>query len=151
MIGAARERFAQEILEGRVRIEELDLNAGYPPGVDASLTLAVLTLQFLAPERRAALLAAARRSTRDGGAMIVVEKVRGATDRFDELFTELYHDKKVQSGYSRESVERKRLALQGVLQPRTAEENEAALRDAGFGQVECMWRCLNFAGWLAIA
>ncbi len=28
--------------------------------------------------------------------------------------------------------------------------NEEILQAAGFRVVECFWRCLNFAGWIAI-
>ena len=43
-----------------------------------------------------------------------------------------------------------RASLEGVLVPVTAEWNEAMLHAAGFRQVECFWRWMNFAGWLAI-
>jgi tRNA (cmo5U34)-methyltransferase len=32
----------------------------------------------------------------------------------------------------------------------TAKWNEDLLRDAGFRTVECFWRHLNFAGWVAV-
>ena len=54
------------------------------------------------------------------------------------------------AGLYTEEIERKRLALEGVLVPMTAHWNEDLLRQAGFQQVECFWRYLNFAGWLAI-
>ena len=47
------------------------------------------------------------------------------------------------------AVERKRLSLQGVLVPLTAKWNEDALARAGFRSVEPIWRCLNFAAWIA--
>jgi hypothetical protein len=49
-----------------------------------------------------------------------------------------------------EEIERKRLSLEGVLVPVAAEWNEDLLRRAGFDEVECFWRCLNFAGSVAI-
>jgi tRNA (cmo5U34)-methyltransferase len=57
---------------------------------------------------------------------------------------------KGQNGYTEEEINSKRIALEGVLVPVTAKWNEQLLRDAGFNQVECFWRNLNFAGWIAI-
>jgi len=54
------------------------------------------------------------------------------------------------AAYTTEQIERKRLALEGVLVPVTARWNEDLLRDAGFRQVECFWRWLNFAGWVGV-
>jgi tRNA (cmo5U34)-methyltransferase len=53
-------------------------------------------------------------------------------------------------GYGEDEIERKRLSLEGVLVPQPAAWNEAVLRDAGFVDVECFWRCLNFAAWVGV-
>ena len=44
----------------------------------------------------------------------------------------------------------KRKSLEGVLVPVTAKWNEDILRQCGFRKVDCFWRCLNFAAWVAI-
>mgnify|MGYP001601651293 CR=1 FL=1 len=61
-----------------------------------------------------------------------------------------YHELKERHGYSREEIDRKRLALEGVLVPVTARWNEDMLRRAGFREVDCVWRWMNFAGWGAV-
>ena len=38
----------------------------------------------------------------------------------------------------------------GVLVPVTAHWNEELLRQEGFTSVDCFWRHLNFAGWVAV-
>ena len=42
------------------------------------------------------------------------------------------------------------LSLEGVLVPVTARWNEELLREEGFTSVDCFWRHLNFAGWVAV-
>jgi tRNA (cmo5U34)-methyltransferase len=62
---------------------------------------------------------------------------------------DIYHARKMAAGYTSEEVERKKLALEGVLVPLTATRNEALLRNAGFQDIDCFWRWMNFAGWVA--
>ena len=149
MLDAARERFASAIDEGIVRIEELDLRGAYPQ-CRASITFAVLTLQFIPPEYRPRIVHDVYRHTVPGGAFIFVEKLLGATPVIDGLMVDCYHRMKARHGYSQEAIERKRLSLRGVLVPATARANEELLRSAGFSQIDCFWRWMNFAGWVAV-
>jgi tRNA (cmo5U34)-methyltransferase len=149
MLTACRRRFATEIAAGRLALHDLDLCTGYP-AVDATLTLAVLTLQFVPVADRVRVVRDAFLNTRLGGALVLVEKVRGTSDVTDALMVDLYHGLKRVHGYGEDEIERKRLSLEGVLVPQTAAWNEAVLRDVGFRDVECFWRCLNFAGWVGV-
>jgi tRNA (cmo5U34)-methyltransferase len=148
MLDAARQRFAEEIDKGIVTISDLDLRQGYPTG-DAGLTLCILSLQFTPIEHRQRVLSDAYAHTVSGGAFILVEKVLGASSALNERMVSLYHRFKEESGYSAEEVARKRLSLEGVLVPVTAQWNQELLRDAGFREVDCFWRWMNFAGWVA--
>lgn len=151
MLDALRERFAVGIEGGWVRALDLDLRQKYPLlPAPASLTLAILTLQFVPIEHRQRVLDRAFESTAPGGALIFVEKVLGSTGAVHEAFVEEYHRLKVDQGYSPEDVAAKALSLEGSLVPVSAAENERMLRAAGFRHVEPFWRFLNFAGWVAI-
>lgn len=88
--------------------------------------------------------------TKKGGAFILVEKVLGSTAALDELFVGRYLGSKAEAGYSADDIARKKAALEGVLVPVTASWNEDLLRGAGFREIDCFWRSLNFAGWIAI-
>jgi tRNA (cmo5U34)-methyltransferase len=149
MLAACRRRFAREIDDGLVDVLELDLRHGYPE-VAASLTLCVLTLQFTPLADRPRILRAAQEHTVPGGAVLLVEKVLAGTARVDRAMTDAHHDHKRANGYGEEEIERKRLSLEGVLVPVSAAANEELLRGAGFDAVECVWRCLNFAAWVAV-
>jgi len=149
MLKAARYQFAALIDQGIVDIRRLDLRTEYPPEM-ASLTLAVLTIQFTPIEYRQRIMRRIAGHTVPGGGVILVEKVLGSSAQFEELLTRRYYALKAVNGYTVEQIERKRLALEGVLVPVAARWNEDLLREAGFNQVECFWRWCNFAGWIAI-
>ncbi len=145
MLEAARRRF-----EGtHVRVEHLDLRDGYPSPT-ASVTLAVLTLQFVPIEHRLRILRDAWKHTAPGGAIVLVEKVLGSTADLDALQVDLYYQRKREAGYTQEDIDRKRLSLEGVLVPVTARWNEELLASAGFREVDCFWRWCNFAAWVAV-
>lgn len=149
MLGKFEARFAEEIAAGWLRARQLDLNRAYL-SAQASLTLSILTLQFLPEARRPGLLKEVYETTERGGALIVVEKVLGASVELNGLMVARYHALKNANGYSWPEIEKKRLALQNVLLPLSSRQNEALLRAAGFAEVDCFWRWLNFAGYIAI-
>lgn len=146
MLEVVRERFASC---RNVEIMELDLRRDYPD-IEASVTLAVLTVQFVPIEYRQHLIRQIFEHTRPDGALVLVEKVLGATDSVNRLMVDAHEDMKRAHGYSHEEIDRKRLSLEGVLVPVTARWNEELLRTAGFAEIDCFWRWMNFAGWVAV-
>jgi tRNA (cmo5U34)-methyltransferase len=149
MLKTASQRFANEIESGVLQISALDLRFNYPV-VPASLTLCVLTLQFIPLEFRQRILADIYASTLPGGGLIVVEKITGQGSQLHKQFGDLYHAHKNANGYSFHEIEKKRLALENVLVPLTARWNEELLRAAGFAEVDMFWKWMNFAGFIAV-
>lgn len=149
MLEWCRYRFAAQIEAGQVSVEAIDLRDAYPSGL-ASVTLAVLSMQFTPIEHRQRILRDVWRHTAPGGAFIMVEKVLGATAELDAGFVSQHYGMKGANGYTEDQIRRKRLSLEGVLVPVTARWNEELLKMAGFSQVDCFWRWMNFAGWLAL-
>lgn len=147
MLALAEERFKDQ---ENVKIGFMDLREGLDVGELASVIFSVLTVQFTPIEYRMAIIKNIYDQLEDGGALIIVEKVLGETAEIDALFRERYHALKQKNGYSKEDIDRKRLALSGVLVPITAKWNESMLRSAGFSQIDCFWRWMNFAGWVAV-
>lgn len=149
MVAAAKAAYRTQIDEGWVDIRQLDLRTSYPHEL-ASLTLCVLTLQFTPIEYRQQILRRAYERTIPGGALILVEKVLGADAEMDIMMVDIYLTLKANNGYTKEQIDRKRHALEGVLVPVTARWNEELLRMAGYHRVDCFWRWMNFAGWVAV-
>jgi tRNA (cmo5U34)-methyltransferase len=133
----------------QAEILDLDLRDVYP-NVPASVTLSVLTLQFIPIEYRQRIIQNAYENTVSGGAFLLVEKVLGADAFSDRLLVETYYDRKGENGYTTEQITAKRRSLEGVLVPVTADWNVEMLKQAGFKHVECYWRHLNFAAWIAV-
>jgi len=149
MLAVLRERFKGWIDSGYLDVLDMDLRKDFPPA-EASVILCVLTLQFVPIEHRQNVIRAAYRHLTPGGALLLVEKVLGNTADLDDTFVSEYLAMKAANGYSTEEIERKRLALEGILVPLTAEWNEDLLHRCGFSQVDCFWRWMNFAGWVAV-
>lgn len=151
MLDLARARFRDQ---SNVTILDLDLRKDYPtlyPGQSiASVTLCVLTLQFTPIEYRQRILKRIWETTAPGGVLILVEKVIGREVVLDDLFVDIYYEMKRENGYTEDDIRDKRLSLEGVLVPVTADFNVTLLKDAGFGPVDCFWRWMNFAGWIAV-
>jgi tRNA (cmo5U34)-methyltransferase len=149
MLHALRRRFEPYTEKGVVSVLDFDLRTGYPE-VRANLTLSVLTLQFVPLEHRLRIMRDAFHRTVPGGAFILVEKILGASADINERMVEVYHDLKRANGYTEEEITRKRLSLEGVLAPVTAQWNEHLLLQAGYRQVDCFWRWMNFAAWVGV-
>lgn len=147
MLEAARQRFENY---ANVRILKLDLRRQFPSGGGWDVVFAIFTLQFLPVEHRRGLIEKVFSTMREGGAFFVAEKTIAQSGAAQELMRGAYHEFKRRQGYSAEEVERKALALEGVLVAQTAAENEAMLRAAGFRHVEPIWRHGCFAAWIAM-
>lgn len=149
MLAEARQRFSGYISCGIVDIRNCDLRLSFP-FVGASVIQSILTLQFTPIEYRQRIVRDIYKALNPGGAFILVEKVLGATAELDALMVKTYYGIKVNNGYTQEQIERKRLSLEGVLVPVTARWNEELLQSAGFSQVDCFWRWMNFGAWVAV-
>lgn len=117
---------------------------------EASVVVLNFTLQFIAQERREALLARIGAGMRKGGVLILSEKIRFEDAHLQQLNTELYHAFKRANGYSDLEISQKRSALENVLIPETIAEHQQRLRRAGFSAVDVWFQCFNFASLVAI-
>lgn len=110
----------------------------------ACLTMCVLSLQFVGPERRARIL---KLIGAHSDHALIVEKV-GDLDHL-EMVTDTYYDFKRVMGVNEERIVRKREMLEDVLIPLSRAENEQMLAEAGFAKVTQYWANGPFVGWVA--
>lgn len=142
MAAQARARLAS--LPG-VEIRSATVGASPPPS-DASLLLAVYTLQFMPIAARQQALAAWRAATQPGATLIIVEKTVAEESALAIPFSDIHHDEKLEA-YSAAEVIGKARSLRGVLRPLTAIANMAMLADAGWS-CQRFWQHLAFVGWV---
>jgi len=147
MLSKAEEKCAP--IFSSIQFDQADLNQDYT-FKNASLTLLVLTLQFIRPINRGKLIQSIYDGLEKGGACIVVEKVISASAYHNRWFIALYHQFKKDQGYSNEDIIKKRESIENVLVPYTVEENLKLFSDNGFSNTEIFFKWLNFAGFIAI-
>lgn len=118
----------------------------------ASLVTSILTLMFVPPEHRPALMEEIYDSLVPQGAFIWVEKTLGRSRLEEELLTEVYYDDKRRNGMSEEDIATKRKSIEKSLIPFTPNANMELLSNAGFdlNRVVMFWADLQFRGYLAI-
>ncbi len=147
MIKNAKERFKDY---KNVDIRKHDLRERIFLSEEVDIIISSLTIQFTPIEYRLQILKNLNDLLSDKGVFIFIEKVIGASAILNSNLVDIYYNIKLDNGYSYEEIQRKKLALEGVLVPVTAKWNEELLKMSGFTQVDCFWRCLNFSGWIAI-
>lgn len=116
---------------------------------DASVVVLNFTLQFIAPERRQALMYKICQGMRPGGILILSEKIKLPDPDLNSLLIDMYHQFKQAQGYSALEVSQKRSALENVLIPETLSEHKERLHHAGFHKIDAWFQCFNFASMIA--
>jgi tRNA (cmo5U34)-methyltransferase len=116
----------------------------------ADLIIAYYTVQFVRPRHRQQLIDRVYESLNWGGAFLLFEKVRGPDARFQDLFTALYTDYKLDRGYGPDEIVGKARSLKGVLEPFSSQGNLDLLRRAGFVDITTVMKYVCFEGFLAI-
>ena len=108
------------------------------------------TLQFIPIEQRTILLSKLYKALKPGGRFVLAEKIASSSPKVQEVITDLYYDFKRRHGYSELEIAQKREALENVMKPLTPKDQFSMLEEAGFNDVDMIFRWYNFAAWLAI-
>ena len=150
MINVLNERFKYLQESNIVKVIDCDLRETFPVTKNTSLLLSILTLQFIPIEYRQFVMDKIYSTLIPGGAAIVVEKVLGESYATNDILIDEYLQFKVDNGYSRDDVDRKKMSLQCVLVPLQPSWNENMFSGSGFKHVDCFYKHLNFMGWILI-
>ena len=116
-----------------------------------SMSVCVLnfTLQFVAVEKRLALLKNIADAMNPGGVLILSEKLSFKDQQHNELMTELHHNFKRSNGYSELEIAQKREAIDNFLIPESFDTHQSRLLDAGFRSADLWFQCFNFSSIIA--
>ena len=117
---------------------------------EASMVVLNYTLQFLDRGDRDALVERIASGLRQGGLLVLGEKVVDEDPRMEELLVDLYHEHKRRNDYSALEIARKRAALENVLVPETVSQHRRRLAGAGFHNIAVWFRYFNFVSIVAI-
>ncbi len=117
---------------------------------NASMVILNLTLQFVEPNKRKALLHNVFSGLNTGGVLVLSEKVVFADNELNTNMIELHQAFKKTQGYSELEISQKRTSLENILIPDTIEQHVERLKETGFKQVFLCFQCLNFVSFLAI-
>lgn len=148
MIARCEEMLSSHLPQEKYQCLEQDVRQ--TPISNASVVTLNFTLQFLPVEERQNLLDSLYQRLNPGGALILSEKVSGATPAQDETLADLYYRFKACNGYSDLEISQKRNALERVMVLDSAETHLQRLRKAGFDRVDSWYSCLNFSAFLAV-
>ncbi|WP_018692663.1 carboxy-S-adenosyl-L-methionine synthase CmoA [Algicola sagamiensis] len=117
---------------------------------NASIVILNFTLQFIQPHERDALITKIYQGMREGGILIVSEKLVFSDPHNHDLLTELHLDFKRAHGYSELEISQKRTALENVMIPDSREDHYTRFKTAGFTHVDTWYQCFNFCSMFAI-
>ena len=117
---------------------------------NASMVVLNLTLQFLQPDERPALLRRVHEGLSAGGILVLSEKILFDDAAENRRMTQLYQGFKKTMGYSDLEISQKRNALENVLVPDSDSQHRQRLEASGFGEVYQCFRGFNFVSYLAI-
>ena len=116
----------------------------------SDLIISYFTLQFIEPKFRQILINKIYKALNWGGAFIVFEKIRASDARFQDIFTLIYNDYKLKSGFSTNEIINKSRSLKGILEPFSEIGNLGLLKRAGFVDIIPIFQWLSFKGYLCI-
>ena len=115
----------------------------------ASVVVLNFTLQFLDLDQRQVLISKIATGLRDGGVLVISEKICFEDEQEQSDQTAWHHDFKRAQGYSDLEIAQKRNALEDVLRPETETSHFKRLELAGLSRPSRWFQCFSFASFIA--
>jgi tRNA (cmo5U34)-methyltransferase len=147
MVDQCRELVTQ--MDAPVPVQLRLENILHTPIHNASVVVLNFTLQFLDRGQRQGLIERIATGLREGGVLIVSEKICFEDSGEQEEQTAWHHDFKRTQGYSEMEIAQKRNALEDVLQPDTEFRQIERLEQSGLINVRRWFQCFSFASYIA--
>ncbi len=107
------------------------------------------TIQFIRPLKREKLIKKIYNSLKNEGIFLMSEKLITENKKLNKTMIDIYYNYKKEKGYSEYEIAQKREALENVLIPYTMNENIEMLKNAGFKDIDIIFRWNNFATFIA--
>ncbi|SFV86601.1 tRNA (uridine-5-oxyacetic acid methyl ester) 34 synthase [hydrothermal vent metagenome] len=117
---------------------------------NTSVVVLNLTLQFIKPKQRQALINKIYQGLNKGGILVVSEKIHFSDIQKQKEMTQLHLDFKRANGYSELEISAKRQSIENVLITDDKATHFERFDTAGFANSLCHFNCLNFASFLAV-
>jgi len=147
MLAKAARKAEMFSVADRISFIEQDITAADFSGAGA--VILNYTLQFIKPPVRPGFLKNIFQGLREGGVLILSEKIVCRDSELDGQFLDSYYLFKKRRGYSELEIANKRDALEDVLIPLTIAENNDLLHQAGFSRSTTFFQWFNFASFAA--
>lgn len=116
---------------------------------NASVVVLNFTLQFLDRKQRQILIDRIAAGLREGGVLLISEKICFEDQQEQADQTEWHHDFKRTQGYSDLEIAQKRNALENVLRPDTEQAHFERFKLAGLTRPRCWFQCFSFVSYIA--
>jgi tRNA (cmo5U34)-methyltransferase len=117
---------------------------------NSDLILSYYTIQFIKPQLRQDVIDKIYNSLNWGGGFFLFEKVRANDARFQDYLNSSYNEFKLRNNFTESEIFSKTRSLNGVLEPFSSQGNIDMLKRSGFKDIICIFKYLNFQGFLAI-
>ena len=146
MVSFAQSKLGKSIKNIEYKAEDI-LTTELKP---SDLIICYYTVQFVPPRVRQELINRIYQALNWGGAFIMFEKVRANDARFQDIFTGLYTEYKINQGYQPDEILNKQRSLKGILEPFSTQGNLDLLKRAGFVDIVSIAKYICFEGFLCI-
>lgn len=114
------------------------------------MIISYYTAQFIQPKKRHLFFNKIYNDLNWGGALLLFEKIRAPDARFQDIYSLVYQDFKIDRGHNYSSIVAKSKSLKGVLEPFTDKGNINLLQNAGFKDICSVSQWMSFKGYLCI-
>ena len=150
MINKARENHKDSVYNLNFFCDDVEYFNTYPSTGRSSFITSMLCLQFIQLNERKTVVKNVYDSLNDGGAFVMVEKIKSNNIDIHDIYNDVYYDFKRSRGLSDTEIIDKNVSLRGVMKPITLEENISMLQQGGFKTIEVFMKFNNFVGIIAI-